>query len=79
MADPTKVRIAIESSRELEFEVDDPDALIAALETGLADGTDIVWITDSKANRHGIRVANLAFVEIDDEGDRSGVGFGLNE
>ncbi len=79
MANPTKVRIAIESSRELEFEVDDASALVAALETGLADGTEIVWITDTKANRHGIRVASLAFVEIDDEGDHSGVGFGISD
>jgi hypothetical protein len=79
MAEPTKVRIAVESSRELEFEVEDPDAMAAALEAGLAAGDEIVWITDSKSHRHGIRVANLAFVEIEGERQNSGVGFGLKE
>ena len=75
MAEATKVRIAVEASRELEFEVDDPEALVDALETGLAAGAEIIWITDNKANRYGIRVANLAFVEIEGEDQRSGVGF----
>ncbi len=79
MADTTRVRIAVESSRELEFEVDDADALAKSLEKGLAAGDHMVWITDSKGDRHGIRVANLAFVEIDGEEESSGVGFGLNE
>jgi hypothetical protein len=79
MADATKVRIAVEAARELEFEVDDPEAFTKALEKGLSAGDEIVWITDSKGDRHGIRVANLAFVEIEGEERRSGVGFGLNE
>lgn len=79
MARATKIRIAVESSRELEFEVDDPDAVAGALEKGLAGGDEIVWITDAKGNRHGIRVANLAFVEIEGEDQRSGVGFGLGD
>ncbi len=79
MADATKVRIAVEASRELEFEVDDADAFAKAIEKGLSKGEDLVWITDSKGDRHGIRVANLAFVEIEGEDRGSGVGFGLSE
>jgi hypothetical protein len=79
MADATKVRIAVEASRELEFEVDDPAKMVKALEKALSAGDSIVWITDSKGNRHGIRVANLAFVEIEGENQGSGVGFGLIE
>lgn len=79
MADATKVRIAVEAARELEFEVKDAEAFAQAIESGLADGEDIVWITDAKGNRHGIRVAGLAFVEIEGEDRSSGVGFGLND
>ena len=79
MAEATKVRIAVEASRELEFEVEDPDETAAALEAGLAAGDEIVWITDSKGNRHGIRVANLAFVEIEGDEQGFGVGFGSSE
>ena len=79
MADTTKVRIAVESSRELEFDVDDADAVVKSLEKGLAAGLDIVWITDAKGDRHGVRVANLAFVEIEGDETSSDVGFGLSE
>ena len=75
MADSTRVRIAIASSRELEFEVDDVDEMTASIEAGLAAGEGLVWIVDSKGHRHGIRVENLAFVEI--EGDRTGRGVGF--
>lgn len=79
MADATKVRVAVEASRELEFEVDDANAFAKAIEKALSKGDDIVWITDTKGNRHGIRVANLAFVEIEADDESSGVGFGLSE
>lgn len=79
MPNATKVRIAVEASRELEFSVDDPEALVAALESGLTAGDEIVWVVDSKGDRHGIRVAHLAFVEIEGEEQTAGVGFGLND
>ena len=79
MADATKVRIAVQSSRELEFEVDDPEEMRKALEAGMSAGDEVVWITDAKGNRHGIRVAKLAFVEIEDKNREKGVGFGLND
>ena len=79
MADATKVRVAVEASRELEFEVDDANAFAKSIEKALSKGEDIVWITDSKGNRHGIRVANLALVEIEANDTPSGVGFGLGE
>ena len=79
MADATKVRIAVEASRELEFEVKDPDKMAKAIEKALTAGDKIVWIEDAKGDRHGIRVANLAFVEIEGEDKRSGVGFSLGE
>jgi hypothetical protein len=79
MADATKVRIALKASRELEFKVEDPEAMVTALTAGLSAGDEIVWITDSKGDRHGIRIANLAFVEIEGEAPSVGVGFGLSD
>lgn len=79
MPEATKVRIAVEASRELEFEVDDAEKMVKALEKGLSAGDQVVWITDAKGDRHGIRVANLAFVEIEGGDRRSGVGFSANE
>ncbi|MDJ0954236.1 MAG: DUF3107 family protein [Acidimicrobiia bacterium] len=70
-----KMRIGVEGARELEIEVDDLDAAVAALEKGLSDGS-MVWLTDSKGDRHGIVAGRLAFVEVEETSDRS-IGFGL--
>jgi hypothetical protein len=79
MADGTKVRVAVASARELEFEVEDAQTLADALEAGLGAGDTLVWITDVKGDQHGIRVAKLAFVEIQREDRSGGVGFGLSD
>lgn len=73
MSNGGKMRIGIEGARELEIEVDDLDKAAQDLETGLTE-TPIVWITDSKGDRHGIVSARLAFVEVEEASDRS-VGF----
>ena len=76
MPDTTKIRIAQQMARELEFEVDDADAAVSAIEKAMAADDDLVWIVDSKGNRHGIAVDKLAFVEVESEDNGSGVGFG---
>lgn len=73
MSNGGKMRIGIEGARELEIEVDDLATAAQDLETGLTENA-IVWITDSKGDRHGIVSARLAFVEIEEASDRS-VGF----
>ena len=55
--------------------VDDLDAAAAELEASVG-GDSIVWITDSKGDRHGIVSARLAFIEVESTSDRA-VGFGL--
>ncbi len=75
MSNGGMMRIGVEGARELELEVEDLDVAVSSLEAGLSDGS-IVWITDSKGDRHGIVGGRLAFVEIESNDDRS-VGFGL--
>jgi hypothetical protein len=75
MSNGGKMRIGVEGARELEIEVDDLAAAVSGLENGLEDGS-LVWITDSKGDRHGIVAGRLAFVEVESSDDRS-VGFGL--
>lgn len=74
MSNGGNMRIGVEGARELEIAVDDLDAAVAALEQGLVDGS-LVWITDSKGDRHGVVSGRLAFVEVESSSDRS-VGFG---
>ncbi len=75
MSNAGKLRIGVEGARELEIEVDDVKAAVSELEKGLGDDS-IVWITDSKGDRHGIVSRRLAFVEVEESSDRS-VGFAL--
>jgi hypothetical protein len=75
MSDSTKIRIAQQMARELEFEVDDVDEAVASIEKAMAADADLVWIVDNKGHRHGIAVDKLAFVEIEVENNSGGVGF----
>ena len=75
MSNGGKMRIGVEGARELEIEVADLDVAVTDLEKGIADDS-IVWITDSKGDRHGVVARRLAFVEVEEKKDRS-VGFGL--
>jgi Protein of unknown function (DUF3107) len=75
MSNGGKMRIGVEGARELEIDVDDFGVAVKALEKGLADGS-LVWLTDSKGDRHGIVGGRLAFVEVESSSDRS-VGFGF--
>ncbi|MDJ0665324.1 MAG: DUF3107 family protein [Acidimicrobiia bacterium] len=74
MANAGKLRIAMEGARELELDVDDIEAAVATLEAGVEDES-IVWLTDSKGDRHGIVGGRLAFVVVESNEDRS-IGFG---
>lgn len=75
MSNGGKMRIGIEGAREIEIEVDDVKAASDALEAGVGSNT-IVWVTDSKGDRHGIVSSRLAFIEVEAQSDRS-VGFAL--
>ncbi len=74
MSDTVKVRIGVEGARELEIDVEDGDAVSATLEAGLAAG-GIVWIVDADGDRHGIAVDKLAFVVVQGDDNKGGVGF----
>ncbi len=74
MSNGGKMRIGVEGARELEIHVDDVEAAVAALEKGLNDGS-MIWLTDSKGDRHGVVGGRLAFVEVEAGTDRS-IGFG---
>ncbi len=71
----TKVRIGVQSARELELEVEDGEEVARQLETALGSGEALSWVVDSKGDRHGIAIDKLAFVQIEGEAARKGVGF----
>ena len=69
------VRIGVKSARELELEVDDPQAVSAAFEKALKGKDTVLWITDTREHRFGVAIDSIAFIEIERPDDR-GVGFG---
>ena len=77
MADTVKVRIGLQSVRELELEVEDGTAIADELESAVSNGSSLVWVIDAKGNRHGIAVSKLAFVEVESDEYRPGVGFAV--
>ena len=76
MSETYKVRIGVESARELEIEVEDPDAISASYEKAIENDDPVLWITDAKGHRFGVSVASIAFVEFE-RPEQRGVGFGL--
>lgn len=75
MADTVTVRIGLQSVRELELEVEDPEDVIKAVTGAMSAEDPVVWITDSKGTRHGIAVHKLAFIGVD-RPEAKTVGFG---
>jgi hypothetical protein len=69
------VRVGVQSARELELEVEEPDAVKKAIESAMASGESVVWLTDTRGHQFGIVVDKLAFVEVEYAKGKSGVGF----
>lgn len=61
------------------MEVDDADAIATGFEAAVSSDTPVFWVTDTKGIRHGLVVAKIAFVEIEEEEARRGVGFKAEE
>ena len=70
-----RVRIGIgDTSREIELDVDDGDALIAEIEDAFGGEKMILWFTDVGDRRIGIPVLRIAYIELEPE-QRVSVGF----
>ena len=71
-----RVRIGMSMApRELDIELEDADGFAADVERAIESGSGIVWVTDTQGKRHGLAAAKIAYVEIEGEKDRRGVGF----
>jgi hypothetical protein len=70
-----RVRIGIgDTSREIELDVEDGDALIAEIEVAFGGEQTILWFTDVGDRRIGVPVSRIAYVELEPE-QRVSVGF----
>jgi hypothetical protein len=70
-----KVRIGIsDTDKMVELEIDDAEKFKAEIERAVEAGA-IGWFTDSRGRSVGIPAKNVAFVEIEDAGQSTTVGF----
>lgn len=76
MSETTKVRIGFQGARELEIEVDDPTSVADTVEDAVGADDGMVWLSDSRGHRYGLVVEKIAFVEIEGDAGRGGIGFG---
>ena len=74
ITETTKVRFGMSSTRELEIEVEPGHDIATEFETGVAKGTHVLWIRDTRGHRHGIVLEKVAFIEIE-SAKRRDVGF----
>jgi len=71
-----RVKIGMSSTpRELDLDLEDPEALVASFEKALAEGEQVLWITDEDGHRHGLVVAKIAYFDIEPTKEKT-VGFG---
>jgi predicted RecB family endonuclease len=73
-----EIRIGVvHTAKELSLELDGTvEELVGTIDKVLADGTPMLWVTDSKGRRVGIPATRVAYVEIDADGANKRVGFG---
>lgn len=70
-----RARIGIaDTDKQIELEIDDVDTFKKEIEKAVADG-GLGWFTDARGRSVGIPAQNVAFIEIDDAGTTTAVGF----
>jgi DNA-binding MurR/RpiR family transcriptional regulator len=67
----------VHTAKELNLELDGTaDDVVGTIDKAMADGTPVIWLTDSKGRRVGIPATRIAYVEVDEDGGNKRVGFG---
>jgi hypothetical protein len=67
----------VHTAKELNLELDGTaEEIVGTIDKAMADGTPMIWVTDSKGRRVGIPATRIAYVEIDEDGANKRVGFG---
>ena len=74
------VRIGIiQTAKELDVELGsdvEREELIATIESALASGDGVLWLTDKRGRRVGVPAARVAYVEVGALSDDRRVGVG---
>ena len=73
-----EIRIGVvHTPKELNVELEGTaDEIVGTINKALADGTAILWVTDTKGRRIGVPTERIAYIEVDEDGANKRVGFG---
>lgn len=72
-----KVRVGVvDTGKVIEIDVEDTKIFEAGLVEAFSKGVGMIWFDDSDGRRVGVPADKVAFVEIQQAGDRKAVGFG---
>ena len=67
----------VHTAKELNLELDGTaDEVVGTIDKALADGSAVVWLTDTKGRRVGVPAQRIAYIEVDEDGGSKHVGFG---
>jgi hypothetical protein len=67
----------VDTAKELNLELDgSADEVVGKIDKALADGTPVVWLTDTKGRRVGVPAGRIAYIELDEDAGSKRVGFG---
>lgn len=76
------VRIGVtQVPKEIHVELADDvdrDKLVAEIESRIAAGDGVIWLTDRKGRRVGVPSAKLAYIEVGSPDETHRVGFGVH-
>ena len=61
--------------RELDIEVEDADAVVAAFQEAVDNGDPVLWITEDDGHRHGLVVDKIVYMDVEPEKAKRGIGF----
>jgi hypothetical protein len=64
-----------DTAREIDVEVDDAEALVAAFTKAIEEGEEVLWVTDQDGRRHGLVVCRIVYIDVEAEKVRPGIGF----
>lgn len=71
-----RVKIGMSSTpRELDLDIEDPEALVESFEKALSGGEPVLWFTDEEGRKHGLVVEKIAYLDIEPTRSTT-VGFG---
>ena len=68
------VRIGIANAKELEFDVDDPEALVAAYQSGIKNDELMLEVEQIDGSRAMVAIGAIVYISLDAP-DRPGIGF----